>query len=169
MDYTIVTFDEVSFRLVPVYKRVWFVKGKKPKGYFFWSNKKLNMIGALIDGKELYYEWHVAYNSLTFIAFLSGLKEKLDRNKKYVFILDNAPYHKTKVVLNYFKNFKNVEIEFLPPYSPELNPSETCWKIIRNRVTNSTYFPSIEYMQKTIDNFLDGYFFKLNPSNYLCR
>ena len=74
MDYTIVTFDEVSFRLVPVYKRVWFMKGEKPKGYFFWSNKKLNMIGALIGGKELYYEWHVAYNSLTFIAFLSGLK-----------------------------------------------------------------------------------------------
>jgi len=53
LDYTIVTFDEAGFRLVPVYKRVWFRTGRKPKGVFFWSNKKSNIIGALIDGKRL--------------------------------------------------------------------------------------------------------------------
>jgi transposase len=169
LGYSIITFDEVSFRLVPVYKRIWYMRGQKPNGYFFWSNKKLNMIGALIDGKDLYYEWHVSYNSLTFMAFLSGLKEKLDPNKKYVFILDNAAYHKTKIVLNYFKKIENVVVEFLPPYSPELNPTETCWKIIRNKVTNSTYFSSIQDMQEAIDLFLEDYFFMLNPSNYLCR
>ena len=57
----------------------------------------------------------------------------------------------------------------LPPYSPELNPTETCWKIIRANVTNSTYFPNLESMQENIENFLDGHFFMLNVSNYLCR
>ena len=42
--YKIVTFDEASFRLVPVYRRVWFIKGKRPKGVFFWSNKKINIL-----------------------------------------------------------------------------------------------------------------------------
>ena len=69
------TFDEASFRLVPVYKRVWFLKGEKPKGVFFWSNKKINIIGALINGKEFYYEWHTSLNSVTFYFFLNNFLE----------------------------------------------------------------------------------------------
>ena len=41
LGYSIVAFDEAGFRLVPVYRRAWFFKGEKPKGVFFWSNKKL--------------------------------------------------------------------------------------------------------------------------------
>jgi len=55
--HKIITFDEASFRLVPVYRRVWFIKGKRPQGVFFWSNKKINILGALVNGKELYHKW----------------------------------------------------------------------------------------------------------------
>jgi len=44
LGHTIVTFDEAAFRLVPVYHKVWFLKGQKPNGVFFWSNKKLEII-----------------------------------------------------------------------------------------------------------------------------
>lgn len=162
------TFDEAGFLLVPVYKRVWFFKGEKPKGIFFWSNKKLELFGALIDGKKLYYEWYDSLNSLTFMAFLSGLMDYLP-NGKYVFLLDNASYHKTQVVLKYIARFNNAVVEFFPPYSPELNATETCWKTIRQNVTNSTYFPTTEAMQTEIDSFLSKHIFTLNLSNYLCR
>ncbi len=155
--------------LVPHYKRVWFLRGQKPTGVFFWSNKKIEIFGALINGKKLYYEWYDSMNSLTFMFFLSNFIKKLSKKKKYLFLLDNAPYHKSSVIRNYLKNFENIKIEFFPPYCPELNPTETCWKIIRSNVTNSTYFPTIENMQKSIENFLDNYFFTLNVSNYLCR
>ena len=94
MGYTIVTFDEAGFRLVPVYRRVWFIKGEKPKGFFFWSNKKLSIFGALIDGKKLYYEFYNSMNSLTYKAFLSDFIEQLPKGK-CVFVLDNASYHKS--------------------------------------------------------------------------
>jgi transposase len=169
MDHTLVTFDETGFRLVPVYKRVWFFKGEKPKGVFFWSNKKNNIIGALINGKKLYYKWHESLNTLTFLGFVKSFIKQLPKGK-YVFILDNAPYHKSSTVLKYLHCLgDDIKIEFLPPYSPELNPTETCWKIIRKHVTNSTYFQSIEKMQTKIDDFLVGYDFNLNSSNYLCR
>ena len=106
------TFDEAGFRLVPVYRRVWFIKGEKPKGFFFWSNKKLSIFGALIDGKKL------------FLAKFNLM----------------------------------IKVEFLLPYSPELNSTETCWKIIRANVTNSTYFPNLESMQESIESFLDNHF-----------
>jgi transposase len=154
---------------VPVYKRVWFFKGEKPKGVFFWSNQKLELFGALINGKNLYYEWYDGLNSLTYLAFLTDIMEHLSRRKKYVFLFDNASYHKTSVIRNYLAKFDNVVVEFFPPYSPELNPTETCWKTIRQNVTNSTYFSTLDSMQEAIESFLGKHFFMLNMSHYLCR
>ncbi|MEK7387279.1 MAG: transposase, partial [candidate division NC10 bacterium] len=134
------TFDEAGFRLVQVYKRVWFFLGEKPRGVFFWSNKKLEIFGALIEGKKFYYEWYDSLNTLTYLAFLTGLMEQLSKRKNYVFLFDNASYHKTSNIRNFLAKFDNVVVEFFPPYSPELNATETCWKIIRQNVTNSTYF-----------------------------
>lgn len=169
MGYIIITFDEAGFRLVPVYRRVWFFRGEKPKGFFFWSNKKLNIFGALIDGKKLFYEFYSSLNSLTYLAFLESLLRKLKKNKKYLFLLDNAPYHKSSLILEYFAENNNLAVEFFPPYCPELNPTETCWKTVRFKVTNSTYFSCIQEMQDEIGKFLDKHIFMLNLPHYLCR
>ena len=169
MGHSIVTFDEAGFRLVPVYRRVWFIKGEKPKGIFFWSNKKLEIFAALIDGKKLYYEFYDAMNTLTYLVFLSGFVKTLSKRKNYVFLLDNASYHKSSTIRKHLAKFKNIKVEFFPPYCPELNPTETCWKTIRQNVTNSTYFPTLENMQEAIEGFLDKHFFMLNLPHYLCR
>jgi putative transposase len=168
VDHELITFDEVGFRLVPVYQKVWFFKGEKPRGVFFWSNKKLNMIGALIDGNKVFYEWHIALNSLTFKAFLSNFIKTLSPNKKYVFLMDNVGYHKTCCIRNFLARFSNIKVEYYPTYSPELNAIETCWKIARANVTNSTYFSTLDEMQEAIEGFLDNHSFNLNLSNYLC-
>ncbi len=170
MGVSIITFDEASFRLVPVYKKVWFFKGEKPKGVFFWSNKKINIFGALIDGKKLHYEFYDSMNTLTYMAFLSGFVKNLRRKKRYVFLFDNAPYHKSSSIMKYLAELdRNISVEFFPPYSPELNPTETCWKVIRANVTNSTYFPTLESMQEEIESFIEKKRFKLNLPHYLCR
>ncbi|MBN9694117.1 MAG: transposase [Verrucomicrobia bacterium] len=36
------------------------------------------------------------------------------------------------------------ELHFLPPYSPELNPIERVWKLIRRRCLHNQYFPNLE-------------------------
>lgn len=64
---------------------------------------------------------------------------------------------------------KNAVVEFFPAYCPELNPTETCWKISRANVTNSTYYKNIEEMKEALSNFFDNHIFMLNLSNYLCR
>ena len=169
MGCTIVNFDETSFRLVPVNRRIWAISGSKPKGLFWWSNKKVNLFGALIDGKELYYEWYDKLNAHSFIDFMKRFVKKLDKNKKYVFVFDNAPAHKAKMSLEFLNSLENVFIEFLPPYSPQLNSIETCWKIIRYNVTNSNWFQKIEDLKNGVEQFLEGHFFKLDPSKYLSR
>ncbi len=169
MGHTIVTFDEASFRLVPVYRRVWFTKGEKPRSFYFWSNKKLTIFGALVDGKNLFYEFYDSMNSLTFKSFLMNFMDTLPKGKRFVFLMDNAGFHKTSPIKSYLGRFDRIKVEFFPPYCPELNPTETCWKTIRQNVTNSTYFHDLDMMQERIENFLDGHFFMLNVSNYLCR
>ena len=107
MGHEIVSIDEVGFQLTTNYKRIWFEKGKKPKRAFFWSNKKLIVFAAQVQNKKVFYEFHISQNSLTFRAFLRGLFKYLDKNKKYVFIMDNAGWHKTQVVKSLLDEQKN--------------------------------------------------------------
>ena len=169
MDHEIIAIDEVSFQLQTNFKQIWFEKGKKPKGAFFWSNQKLIVIGAQIQNKKLFYEFHTAQNSLTFLCFLSNLFETLDCKKKYVLLLDNAGWHKTQVVQNYIAHQSNIKVEFIPPYSPELNPIETNWKVTRNRVTKSQFFKTIDDLQLALEMFWNEHTFMQNFTSYLCR
>lgn len=128
------------------------------------------MFGALIDGKNLYYEWYDRLNTVSFIDFMQRFVVQLDPNKKYVFLFDNGPAHKSKKSKEFLNSLgENIFIEFLPPYSPQLNCIETCWKIIRYNVTNSNLFQNIESLKWGIEKFLTGHFFMLSPSNYLIR
>ena len=34
----------------------------------------------------------------------------------------------------------NIELDYLPPYSPNLNPIERLWKVANEKVRNNTYF-----------------------------
>ncbi len=169
MGYTIITFDEVGFCLIPVYRRRWFIKGSKPTAPFFWSTKQLKLIGALINGNKIFYKYSDALNSVAFRSFLYELILTLDLSKRYVFILDNASYHKSAKIREFMQDYGNIIVEYLPPYSPELNPIESCWKITKANVTNNNYFCKIEDMQEAINSFLDKHNFMLNISNYLCR
>ncbi len=169
MDYEIISIDEVSFQLATNYKRIWFAKGQKPKGAFFWSNKKLTVFGAQKENSKIFYEIHTSQNSITFISFLNGLFETLDKNKNYVFILDNAGWHKTQVVKNYIAKQKNIAVEFIPPYSPELNPIETNWKVTRNAVTKSRFFKTIDELQEALEDFWNKHTFTQKFITYLCR
>lgn len=169
MDHILVSFDEVSFRLAPVYHRIWYLKGQTPKSKFFWCNKKINVFGALMDNGELFCEDFEGQNSLTCKAFLSDfIESKIKKNKKYVFIFDNAGWHKTNVIKNYLAKFSNIKVQYLPPYCPELNPIETTWKTTRWNLTNSNSFSTIEKLKERLEIYWKRNNFKLNFTNYLC-
>ena len=143
---------------------------KNLEEHFFGATKKLTVFAAQIQSQKVFYEFHIAQNSIIFMSFLNRLFEHLDKNKKYVFILDNAGWHKTQLVNNYFEKEKSwIKVEFIPPYSPELNPIETNWKITRNRVTKSNYFKTIDDLQIALETFWDEHIFTQKFIRYLCR
>ncbi|MEK6808573.1 MAG: winged helix-turn-helix domain-containing protein [Nanoarchaeota archaeon] len=75
------------------------------EGVFFWSNKKLIIFRAFIDGRKLFYEFYDSMNTLIYKAFLSSFIESLPEGKRYVFLFDNASYHKSSLIKNYLKEF----------------------------------------------------------------
>ncbi len=170
MDSIIVAFDEVKFQLEASYKRIWFPKGKKPKGAFFWSSKKLLTFATLTSDHKFFYEFYDAQNTLTFLCFLQSFIKTLSKKEKYVFILDNVGYHKTNPIRNLLAKYSSfISVEYLPPYSPELNPIETCWKVTKNAVTKSQYFPDIDLMQDALESFWRENIFMQDFITYLCR
>ena len=169
MDYELIAIDEASFNLTTTYKKIWFPRGETPRVAFFWSSKKLITFGALTSGHKFYYEFYDSQNSLTFKHFLRALFEKLDKNKNYVLILDNAGFHKTYCIKKFIAQFDNIVVEHIPPYSPELNPIETCWKVTKNAVTKSQYFPTLDEMQVALETFWQKHSFMQNFIGYLCR
>ena len=125
-------------------------KRRNTHGCIFWSSKKLLVFGALTSEHKFFYEFYDAQNSLTFCCFLRTFIQKLNKKRKYVFILDNVGYHKTSPVMNLLNEFPFISVEFLPTYSPELNPIETCWKVTKNAVTKSQFFPTLDAVKQAL-------------------
>jgi transposase len=92
-----------------------------------WHEKgRVNAIGALIGFSFLTVMLlNTSINSDIFYAWIT--QELLPRIPQYsVVVMDNAPFHKRKDIQEAFHK-KNVILEYLPPYSPDLNPIEKKW------------------------------------------
>ncbi|MCC8419265.1 MAG: transposase, partial [Rickettsia endosymbiont of Glossina mortisans submortisans] len=68
---------------------------------------------------------------------------------------DNAGYHKSKKVKEYLQNTR-IELIFLPPYSPNLNPIERLWKFMRSIVTNNRFYANFEAFADSLCLFFDN-------------
>jgi transposase len=89
------------------------------------------------------------------IAFLNKIEEAYPTKAKIHLFSDNARYYKNKAVKSYLENSK-IELHFLPPYSPNLNPIERLWKWMKERVMYNTYYEYFEDFKSAIMGFLES-------------
>jgi transposase len=76
-------------------------------------------------------------------ANMSKFLKKVSRKhsgKFVVMVLDGASTHKSKDLIIP----SNVSLIILPPYSPELNPTERLWNVLRRDYFANRYFDSLE-------------------------
>ncbi|NOT80462.1 MAG: hypothetical protein HOP07_15835 [Bacteriovoracaceae bacterium] len=64
------------------------------------------------------------------------MRERNPNGEKIYFILDRGPSNKALSVRELAKKL-NIEIVFLPAYSPNLNPIERLWKFLRKSFIQS--------------------------------
>ena len=68
-------------------------------------------------------------------------------------ILDNARYQKCKLVQE-LALLLNIEMLYLPPYSPNLNIIERLWKFVKKKCLWSKYYSNFEDFKKAITDCL---------------
>lgn len=73
-------------------------------------------------------------NTDNFQIFLNELSLQNPTEFK-IMVLDNGAFHKSKSLVIP----ENIALIFLPPYSPELNPAENVWAILKRKFTNKLH------------------------------
>jgi len=86
--------------------------------------QRVNLISTVTNqGKVRFMIYKDKMNSQTLIQFMKRLIK--DSDQKIFLILDNLRVHHSHMVKDWLKDHKTeIEIFFLPSYSPELNPDE---------------------------------------------
>ena len=74
--------------------------------------------------------------------------------RKVVLFLDNDRAHYAKPVHKLLANHEGrLQIEWLPAYSPEMNPQEDIWQHMRRRVTHNHYFEELDVLLEAVEQF----------------
>ncbi len=89
---------------------------------------------------------------------LEKLRKKYPDEFVYV-ILDNAAYQRCKKVKQKAEQL-NINLIFLPPYSPNLNLIERLWKFLRKNILANKYYNSFHDFFCAIEQFINTLHFK---------
>lgn len=132
----------------------WAAKGKTPTIQTTGARFSFNVISAVnAQGEFRFMVVKGSVNSKVFCEFIKRLTSCTSR--KIFLIVDGHPTHKSVAVRELLETLKKkVELCFLPPYSPELNPDERVWSDLKNNGVGRTVITSPEQMKRSIVSFL---------------
>ncbi len=116
--------DETGLRNDSQHGRSYAPRGKTPAVLLPAKREHISLISTVTNqGKVRFMVYENALNASTLIKFLKRLTKDADR--KVFLILDNLRVHHSKAVKGWLESHKEeIELFFLPSYSPELNPDE---------------------------------------------
>jgi hypothetical protein len=127
--------DEARLGLKPIARRVWSLKGQRPRScgrtryqwlylYGFVRPKTGNTFGVLLP--------RVKAERMSEALAAFAAQADPDGKKVLVVLVDNAGWHRAKTLVVP----GNVVLHFLPPCTPELQPAEPLWPLVRESLAN---------------------------------
>ena len=116
----------------------------------------LNMISAISNKGHLQFMiLDGRFNGEVFKTFLQQMI-KYSRQKIY-FVTDGHPAHKTKMLNEWLaENKDRIEVFFLPPYSPELNPQEYVNQDVKTNIIGKKRPINKAQMRTNVEDFMNG-------------
>ena len=143
-------FDEARFGLHTSTSRCWGMKGKplKVKVKQCYDNFYVYSSVSPVNGES--FTLFLPYvNTEVMNIYLAELKAEYPSDEMII-IMDQAGWHKSKDLIIP----DGIELVFLPPYSPELNPVERLWKFLKTNVLHNIAHTSINSLQDKLIAFM---------------
>jgi transposase len=146
--------DEAGFRRDGTIHMGYYKEGKVPEipesnGRF----ESIKTIGAVdpLEGKFNLKTVQGKITSEVYGSFLHDLSRK-SKDKYLLIFHDNAPWHGKKKLPRILKelNVDNIIVCNLPKYSPDMNPCEKFWKLLRENVTHCQYYEDLKCLMYSI-------------------
>lgn len=136
----LVYMDESGFEYDAYRPAGWAPKGKKVHGNAIGSIKRRTNLIAAKRGKQLLAP--ILYQGSTDTAWVNNWLEQhlfKELHPKSTIIMDNAPFHNKKDIKRLAQEAGH-QVLFLPPYSPDFNPIEKDFAIMKKRrIYNKKY------------------------------
>ena len=124
--------DESGFYLLPALVRTYAPIGETPVRKVLETRDHLSMMSAISPQGWLFTRSsYAALTGLDSVRFLTHLQARIER--KLLVIWDGSPIHRNVDVREYLANgaAKQIHLERLPPYAPDLNPDEETWNQLK--------------------------------------
>ena len=98
------------------------------------------------------------FNAETFKQFLEQLLRHRTPGRRMIIVLDNARYHHAVLLAPFLrKHARELQLLFLPPYSPQLAPIERVWKLTRRlQLTTATSRSSSRWSRQSTHASIAG-------------
>ncbi len=146
--------DEARVGQKGMLSRVWARRGTRPRiardhryGYVYLFSAACPATGDAVG--------HVCgrANTVETDRHLRDIGERVPAGKHALVVLDGAGWHRSKDL----GIPDNVSLLRLPPYSPELNPVETVFSVLKHRHFANRVFESAEHVRETVERVWDAF------------
>jgi len=143
--------DETGLDGEPKPRRRWAIKGSKPRDVHNGDHVRLNVIGTVCPRTGELFAIEASHcDTDVFQAFLDEAARTIRPTRSSnILVLDNASWHKRKSL-----NWHFFEPLYLPPYSPDFNPIERLWLIMKAEWFNHFHSRDLEALIKRADTAL---------------
>lgn len=124
--------DESGLSERPQRVRTWAPRGETPVLQYSFNWKQLSVIAGLSWWNFYFRLYPGTIRTAQVIDFLGHLRRQF--NHKLLIVWDGLQAHRSRRVRDYVAASNGeLALEFLPPYAPELNPTEQIWNYGKNR------------------------------------
>lgn len=119
------------------------------------GRKRWNVLGAVdFVTKQLVTVTNTTYITATTVCELLHLLAAQHPGVPITLVLDNARYQKCALMQDLAKQLQ-IELLYLPAYSPNLNLIERLWKYVKKRSLNGKYYATFAEFQTAIQDCLN--------------
>lgn len=146
LDTVLLYEDEFSLSNTATVSYQWSKKGKQPKVLCkqHRRERKTAMGSYNYETGQMTVTFHQRGNYKSFKKHLKKILYVYRKHSKIMMVVDNVRFHHAKLLKKWLLNHPKLEIIYLPPYSPELNPIERAWWYMRKKITHNRYVLSME-------------------------